>query len=281
MALLDLAAKLWKVPAHTLLGGAQRQRLPISWVAYIRGADLLATEISEKVEAGFSAFKLKVGGDPAQDLERVRLLRRLAGPRAYIKLDASGQWTEDEAGERIDQLAAAGADAIETPIQAVSRTIAKNHPDRVNRDPGAAVAALARVRRDSPLPIIEHVADFADSFALALLHQQAVDVFNVVPAQAGSIHRAHRLLQLAETGGIDALLGSTVELGPGTAAALHLGLATKAVNKASDLVGPGLLTGDIVTPRLTYATGHLEAAPGPGLGLSLSADLLGQHSGAG
>ena len=62
MALIDLAGKYYNAPAYALLGGQYRDALPISWVAYIRGADEMAEEIQEKVAAGFRAFKLKVGG---------------------------------------------------------------------------------------------------------------------------------------------------------------------------------------------------------------------------
>lgn len=157
-ALLDLAGKYYNAPVHALLGGQYRDQLAISWVAHIRSAEELAEEIQKKVDAGFTAFKLKVGADFELDCERICVFRRIPGP-------------------------------------------------------DAAAAALARVRDAVPADIIEHVADFDDTFALALLRHKAVDVFNIVPVQAGSLHRAQRLIQIAEAGGIPVLLGSTVELG--------------------------------------------------------------------
>lgn len=277
VALLDLAGKHYNAPAHALLGGQYRDALPISWVAYIRSAAELAGEIQQKVDIGFTAFKLKVGADFELDCERIRVFRRIAGPDAYLKADASGAWDEAEAIERICTLAALGVDAVETPLQCISRTVAKDHPEQVNADPDAAAAALARVRAAVPADIIEHVADFDDAFALALLRHKAVDVFNIVPVQAGSLHRAQRLIQIAESGGVPVLLGSTVELGIGTAAALHLGIAAKAVTIASDLVGPGLLADDVVAPRLAYQQGHLRAPQGLGLGVDLVPTLVEQY----
>jgi muconate cycloisomerase len=236
----------------------------------------MAEEIEEKVAAGFTAFKLKVGADFDLDCERVRVCRRIVGPDAYLKADASGAWEEQEAIERIRELAALGVDAVETPIQCVARKVAKDHPEQVNADPDAAALALARVRAAVPAALIEHVADFDDSFAFALLHHRAVDAFNVAPVQAGSLHRAQRLSQLAAAAGVPVLLGSTVELGIGTAAAVHLGVATKAVCAPSDLVGPGLLASDVVTPRLAYQQGCLHAPLGPGLGVELVPDLMEQ-----
>ena len=204
-------------------------------------------------------------------------MRRIAGPGAYLKADASGAWDEQEAIDRIRQLASLGIDAVETPLRHISRAIAKDHPQRINADPDAAAAALARVRDAVPVDIIEHVADFSDAFALALMHHKAADIFNIVPVQAGSLHRAQRLIQLAEAGGMPVLLGSTVELGIGTAAALHLGIASSRVTIASDLVGPGLLAGDVVVPRLAYRQGQLHAPLGVGLGVDLVPALIEQY----
>ena len=279
MALLDLEGKAFGVPASALLGGCCRSHLPISWVAYIRGADLLEDEIQLKVREGFTAFKLKVGEDCALDCARVRTLRRLAGPKAHLKVDASGQWEEQEAIDHIRQLAELGVDAVETPLQAASRSLAKDHPEKVNQDPDPVAAALARVRAAVPIPLIEHVADFDDGFSLALLQHRGVDIFNIVPGQAGSLRRAQRLIHLAEAGGVRVLLGSTVELGPGTAAALHLGLASPAVSLPSDLVGPGLLEADVVRPRIRYASGRLQAPRAPGLGVTLDPELVEKYRG--
>jgi L-alanine-DL-glutamate epimerase-like enolase superfamily enzyme len=270
-ALIDVAARTYGVPVYELLGGAYRSRVAVSWVAYIRGTDELESEIREKVEEGFTAFKLKVGEDHALDLERVKLTRALAGPGTHIRLDASGEWEEAEAVDAIRELASVG---VETPIRAALRTIAKNTPEQVSDHAEDVAAALARVKAAVSIPIIEHVADFEDRFALALAAQQAVDVFNVVPCQAGGSSRALRLINVAEAAGIDVLLGSTVELSPGTAMSLHIGVAGKGVTVASDLVGPGLLEGDVCTDPLTYTNGGLEVTRARGLGLELDEDKL-------
>ena len=73
------------------------------------------------------------------------------------------------------------------------------------------------------------------------------------------------------------LLGSTVELGPGTAAALAVGLASRAVTEACDLVGPGLLTDDIIAPPLAYDSGHLTAPPHHGLGIALDREKMRKY----
>lgn len=273
-ALIDVAARTYGGPFCELLGGARRRCLEVTWVAFIRGTEELEVELREKADQGFRSFKLKVGGDAALDVERVKLAREVAGVDAHIRLDASGEWDDVEAADRIRELADVGADAVETPIRQVARQIAKNSPETVSDHAQDVAAALAKVKDASPIPIIEHVADFADTFAVALVAQRAVDVFNVVPVQAGGPTRALRLVQLAEAAGMDALLGSTVELSPGTSMALHVGAASAGITMASDLVGPGLLSDDVCLDPLQYQDGELRVMESSGLGVVLDIEKI-------
>jgi muconate cycloisomerase len=278
MALLDLLGKTLGVPLYELLGGRCRQNVVVSWVAFIRKAELLEHEIREKVEQGFNAFKLKVGDDFRTDYENVEAIRRVAGPQAYLKLDASGAWDGREAIEHIKTLSRLKVDAVETPLRDVSRSLAKFHPERVNDDPERAAQALAAVRQAvAPVKIIEHISDFSDGFAMALIKHRAVDIFNVLIPQAGSMERTLRLARLAETAGIEVLLGSTVELGPGTAFALHAAAVCPGITAPSDLVGPGLLVDDVITEPFRYASSTLRVPDGPGLGVSLDGGKLLKH----
>jgi muconate cycloisomerase len=261
-----------------LLGGRYRTHLPVSWVAYVRHSSVAPEGIEQKVAEGFRAFKLKVGSDIVIDCENVAAIRKIAGPEAYIKVDPSGTWNEEQAIENIRKMAEAGIDAVETPVDAASRDIAKNRPEVVNDNPGEAALALARVRRAVPVKIIEHVGDYADVFATALVRHRAVDIFNVIPSQTGSLSRARRLTEIAEAAGLKILLGSTVEMGIGTAAALHLGVASNAVTAPSDLIGPGHLEADVITPVFTYeAGGQLRVPEGPGLGVVLDEAQMEKH----
>ena len=268
-ALLDATARVHGIPVYDLLGGLKRRSVLISWVAFIGNEDGIDAEIQEKADGGFKAFKLKVGADHYSDLERIKVVRRIA-PDAHIRVDASGEWTPDEAIAKLDEMHALGVRAVETPIQSVARSVAKNAPETVNENVEAIAEELASVKAAVLVRVIEHVSDFDDAFSLALAQHGSVDVFNVLPGQAGGVLRAQRLIHLAEMSGIDVLLGSTVELSPGTAVALHLGAACEGVTEASDLVGPGLLVDDVCERPLAYTNGVLRVGDEAGLGVVLS-----------
>ena len=285
-ALLDLVGKAHGIPLYELLGGRCRHAAAVSWVAYLRGDAALEDELQalelemvDQVRSGMKAFKLKVGEDHERDLARVRLARRIAGAGAYIKVDASGFWEEDEALSRLHDMAEAGADACETPIRALSRPMSREDPARIESDADGIAEALAGIRCSSPIPIIEHVADLGDVFLTALIRRRAVDIVNVVPCQAGGLRRAKRLIHAAETAGMPALLGSTIELGPGTAAAVHLAVSSASVSVPSDLVGPGLLRDDVCTTPFTLEGGELTPFEGPGLGITLDEEKLALWTG--
>jgi L-alanine-DL-glutamate epimerase-like enolase superfamily enzyme len=281
IALLDLAGKYYGAPLYELLGGRRHDRVDVCWVAYMRrGVSLdeelnaLEDEISTKVSQGLRAFKLKVGEDHSRDLDRIARIRQVAGPEVHLRVDASGAWEEGEAIEKIRDMAAAGVDACETPVVAVNRAVANDNPERINENADEAACSLARVRKQTPIRIIEHVADLNDGFSTALVRHRAVDVFNVIPSQAGGILRSQRLIHIAQTAGIPVLLGSTVEMGPGTAAFVHLAVASRNVTVPSDLVGPGLLVDDVCKTPFRYRNGALEPFEGPGLGVELDEEKM-------
>ena len=283
IALLDLVGKRFGVPLYELLGGRCRERVEVCWVGFLRGdiqlaAELAAfeTEIGEKVAQGMRAFKLKVGEDHSRDLARVELFRKIAGPDLYLRVDASGAWEEQEAILKIGELARAGVNACETPVVAVSRQVANDHPEEIEARADEAALSLARVRAAVPIDIIEHVADLGDVFSAALVRQRAVDVVNVIPSQGGGLMRGLRLIHTAQTAGIAALLGSTVEMGPGTAAFVHLAVAAENITVSSDLVSPGLLVDDVCKFPFEYEDGTLRPFVGPGLGVELDEEKMEQ-----
>ena len=281
IALLDLLGQRYGAPLYELLGGRCRHRVEVCWVAFLRGEvsmqeelDSLGAEVAEKLSDGFGAFKFKVGTDHQRDLERIRLFRAIAGDDTYLRVDASGVWEEAEAITKIADMAAAGINACETPVLAVNRSVANDHPERIEATADEAAASLARVRAQVPVDIIEHVADLGDVFCAALAGQRAVDVINVIPSQGGGLLRAQRLVHTAQTAGIPALLGSTIELGPGTAAFVHLALATANISVSSDLVSPGLLVDDVCAEPFRFEGGTLRPSGAPGLGVQLDEDKM-------
>ena len=166
-------------------------------------------------------------------------------------------------------MAEVGVNACETSISEVNRSVGNDNPELINHNTDFIARKLASIRESSHLQIIEHVADLDDGFLTALIRHRSVDVINIIPSQGRGLWRAKRLAHAAEVAGLPALLGSTIELGLGTAAFVHLAVASHNIFVASDLVGPGLLVDDVCQTPFRFHEGALRPFKGPGLGMEL------------
>ena len=91
-------------PAYTTTPG---------WLGY--SDDKLRRLSKEAVEHGFAQIKLKVGGDIAADVRRMRIAREVVGPDIRIAVDANQRWDVDEAIEWMRALAPFEPAWIEEP----------------------------------------------------------------------------------------------------------------------------------------------------------------------
>ncbi|CAN5759962.1 enolase C-terminal domain-like protein [soil metagenome] len=75
----------------------------VGWLGY--DDDKVRRLCREAVAAGWTQFKMKVGGDPAADRRRAAIVREQIGPDRRLMMDANQRWGVDEAIERIRALA--------------------------------------------------------------------------------------------------------------------------------------------------------------------------------
>jgi L-alanine-DL-glutamate epimerase-like enolase superfamily enzyme len=114
VALWDLWARRAQAPLWKLLGGAPT----VSVYASGLNPEQAAALALRKREAGFRAFKLKVGFGRAADLESLRDLREALGEDAPVMVDANQAWTVDEALEMANAMLPFRPRWIEEPIRA-------------------------------------------------------------------------------------------------------------------------------------------------------------------
>ncbi|MFF2371139.1 mandelate racemase/muconate lactonizing enzyme family protein [Agromyces sp. NPDC058110] len=125
LAGLDLA--LWDAAARrsqrsiTDLLGRRHDRLAAygSGVNLHYSTDELLAQVERWIAAGFDAVKIKVGRPRlADDVERVRQVRRLLGDDRRLMIDANQRWTLDRAVEAMRALDAFDPAWIEEPLVA-------------------------------------------------------------------------------------------------------------------------------------------------------------------
>src|SRR5206468_9769729 len=104
----DRRAKLAGVPLAKMLGSYRD-----SVRCYDTGGGFLSSDIEtvianaqRNITRGIGGIKLKVGGDPKEDVARVRALRRSLGDDVPIMVDANQQWDRPAArriGRRLEE----------------------------------------------------------------------------------------------------------------------------------------------------------------------------------
>ena len=113
-ALWDVAARRAGVPLWKHLGGRNAVRVYASGL----GPDRVDVIAAAKRDAGYRAFKLKVGFGAQRDVANLAAMRNMLGPAATIMLDANQAWTPADAPTRIAELAPYSPHWLEEPIAA-------------------------------------------------------------------------------------------------------------------------------------------------------------------
>jgi L-alanine-DL-glutamate epimerase-like enolase superfamily enzyme len=117
VALWDLKARLLDLPLVRLLG-AVREAVPVygsgGFTSY--PIDRLKTQLGRWVEQGIGRVKMKVGSEPARDLERVRAARSAIGPGAELFVDANGAYDRKQALAFAECFAEQGVSWFEEPV---------------------------------------------------------------------------------------------------------------------------------------------------------------------
>jgi L-alanine-DL-glutamate epimerase-like enolase superfamily enzyme len=109
VALYDLASQAQGIPLSELIGGRVRDRIRLYGSA---GMYMDPVQYAEEAAAiaglGFTAYKMRPGRGPEQDLESVRLMRKAVGPDFELMVDAHTWWRMGDrsySAETVDQMA--------------------------------------------------------------------------------------------------------------------------------------------------------------------------------
>jgi len=260
MALLDWTGKHYGVPVWQLLGGQARERIPLAWGIYQKTPQEMARDAEAGLAAGFHAIKLKVGRALEDDAAAVRAVAAAVGRRTPLRLDANEAWRSvPQASQAMRALAAEASVAwFEQPLPR------KNLPG----------LRLLRQQAIAPVMVDESLQTLRDAYEIG--RAEAADVFNVYICEAGGLLDAARIFSLAAALDIPCILGSQAEMGVGTAAAAHLGIAVPNLTHAWETFGPLRYTKEIVQPPTRIENGFLYPAEGPGLGVTLNEEVLAE-----
>ena len=221
--------------------------LPINGLVWMGDAGFMREQIQQKLAAGYSCLKLKIGSlDFATELAIIAEIRAVAGPgQLTLRVDANGAFAPAEAPRQLAQLAEFGLHSIEQPIAA------------------GQTAALAALCRTSPLPIAldEELIGVTDpARQVALLDEIRPAYIVLKPTLVGGHAATRRWIALAEARGLGWWLTSALESNVGLNAVAQL-TGEYDVRGFPQGLGTGQLYHNNVAAPLHVAGGTLRYAP--------------------
>jgi muconate cycloisomerase len=260
MACWDALGKQAGRPVYDLLGGKCRPleiRSRFSMGAY--DVERARSRAAELVAQGFDTVKVKVGGVPEQDLQRVRAVREVIGPERSLVIDANCGWDADTAISCVRQLADCRLALVEQPT------------------PDGDYEAIARVRKETGVLVMADDMCFNLVHAQELIRHQGCDVISVYPGKNGGIRKSREIVEFAGRHGVACAIGSNLEWDVGTAAMGHLIVATpnlQAERFPGDIHGPAYHETRIVKNPLNITGPITTLTDRPGLGVEVDWALV-------
>ena len=235
---------------HKFLGG-YRKTLETDLTISMNQPEEMKADALDALAQGFDALKLKVGLDPELDVKRVQAVREAAGDKIRLRLDANQGWTPEQAIDVINRLDRLGMNIefIEQPVKA--------------RD----FEGLKKVRDNVDTLIMADESVFSPQDAMRLLQMDAVDFLNIKLMKCGGIYNALKIAGIAESFGVECMLGCMVESKVGLAAAAQLAAAKKNITMV-DLDAAILLAEDPVDGGYEKRIPFFDVTDAPGLGIS-------------
>ena len=256
MACWDICGKAAGRPVYELLGGPCRgQRVACRFSLGAYRPDRAARIAADRVAAGFSTIKIKVGGQPDEDVARVRAVRQAVGPNVELLVDANGGWDAATAIQTLHALDDCRLGLVEQPV------------------PRGDIGGMAQVRRAIDLPVMADESCFEPFDLIELIRNEACDVVSLYPGKQGGLRRAYEMAQLAEQHGVACSIGSNLEWDIATAAMGHLVLAHRNMQVErypGDMLGPVYHDQRVVRQPIAIE-GPLVTVP-DGAGLGIDAD---------
>ncbi len=207
LALHDLVGQIYGEPVWRLLGGSFAEPVETDFTVGIDEPWKMAEEAKALVAAGFRAIKVKVGEDPAKDVERVRAVREAIGDKVRMWIDANQGWTRAQAVWALTRMADYDVAFVEQPV------------------PAADLEGMAFVRKRSPIPVMADESVHSPEDALRAVRAGACDYVNIKLMKAGGLLRAKEIATICKTAGVQNMIGGMVESNLSATAAVHFALS--------------------------------------------------------
>ena len=269
LALWDLMGKALGQPAYALLGGSFDPQILCTYTLSIDTPEKMAEQASFRKSQGYKTLVVKIGRDPATDLQRLALVRGAVGDEVNLRLDANeAYWPEQAIG--------------------IIRRMEKYHPEFVEEPVKRwDLDGMAKVARSVGVPISSDESNTSLESVMKIIQKGAAGIINIKISKNGGLTRSKKIAALAEAAGIPCIVGgaNTYEIGRQACRHFAVSTAQAQMGMGSEGCAPASQSkiDDVTKTVMTYedvtrGNGFVGVLPGPGLGVELDEEKIRKYS---
>jgi muconate cycloisomerase len=270
IAAYDLAGRACGLPVHTLLGGAVRDAIPVTHSIGLMAVEEGEREAAKVAAEGIRTIKIKVGIDPARDVEMVRRIRAAVGPDVALCVDANeGYRTPGEAIKTIRRMEAFDLIYAEQPVHGIAR--------------------VAEVARAIDTPVMADESAWNAHDVIEIIERRAAQIVSIYTTKPGGLYRAMEVAAVARAASIVCNVNGSAELGIGNLANVALAAAAPAVTLSCVIpvstpasaqrsqIGGMFYKDDLIAAPMELSDGAIRIPTGPGLGIDVDLAKVEQY----
>ncbi len=250
IALYDLKAKSLKQPLYQMLGGTKRN-FKTDITISMGDIDKMVSDSLDAVNLGYDTLKIKIGGNPQKDVERVIAIHKALDQNIKLRLDANQGWTAEESVDLLYALEKQDiiAEFIEQPVAADD------------------IEGLRYIKERVQTPLLADESIFSVKDAKKLLEMEAIDYVNIKLAKTAGITQALALADLSKTFGVKCMIGCMLEGPISVAAGVHVASAKADIITMLDLDAVSLLASHPVKTSIVFNESEIRLSEDIGLGV--------------
>ncbi len=271
IAVHDAIGKAVDVPVHDLLGGKAADGFGCyATTGYFTPdpENSFEAQLAHVAEAGFAAAKIKIGGGPASDLDRVRLAREILGDDALLMVDINGNYTVDIALQSLRRIEPYDIHWCEEPL------------------PPTDTRGYTELRQRSPIPLAAGEAFYTIHDFKRLVEARGLDILMPSMITCGGFGQAKAIATLALMNNLR-VSPSVWANGLAIAAALHFAASLPTWPHTDNVPFPLLIEYDtganpfrdgMLAEPLHVKDGAIAVPAGPGLGVKVDTRAVAQFA---
>ncbi|WP_299725855.1 enolase C-terminal domain-like protein [uncultured Tateyamaria sp.] len=255
MACWDIAGQAANLPIADLMGGGSRTPRPIASSVGAKTVEETRTVIERYRQRGYVAHSVKIGGDVARDIARIRDVEAMRRDGEIILYDVNRGWSRQQA------------------LRVMSAT---QDLDVMFEQPCETLDDIAAIcgKHAAPVSVDESLVTLQDATRIA--RDGIAEVFGIKLNRVGGLTKAARMRDVALAHGIDMFVMATGGSVLADTEALHLAATIPDAHCHAVWACQDMITVDIADgrgPRNVH--GHLHLPEAPGLGVHPDEDALG------